>query len=62
MVNEAPEDLTRTNINIYTADIEFLKLHIGFGWTTQVRELIREYVTALQTEIKVKQLKPRVKP
>ena len=60
MANEAPEDLTRTNINLFTSDIEFLKLHLGYGWTTQVRELIREYVTALRTEIKVKQ--PKVKP
>ena len=60
MVNEAPEELTRTNINLYSNDIEYLKLHMGYGWTTQVRELIREYVTALRTEIKVKQ--PKVKP
>ncbi len=61
MANEASEDLTRTNINLYTSDIEFLKLHLGYGWTTQVRELIREYVTALETEIKVKP-KSKAKP
>jgi hypothetical protein len=59
MANEAPEDLTRTHINLYTSDIEFLKLHMGYGWTTQVRELIREYVTALKTEIKVKPKKAK---
>ena len=59
MVNEAPEDLTRTNINLYAEDIEFLKLHMGYGWTTQVRELIREYVTAFKTEIKVKPKKAK---
>ena len=54
MANLAPEPITRLNINLYTTDIEYLKLHLGHGWTTQVRELIREYTLALRAELKAK--------
>ena len=57
MVNQASEDLTRTQINLYTSDIEFLRIKLGFGWTTQIRELVREYTLSLQAELN-QQAKP----
>ena len=54
MSNQASEDLTRTQINLYTSDIEYLRLKLGFGWTTQIRELVREYTLALKTELELK--------
>ena len=57
MANQASEDLTRTQINLYTSDIEYLRLKLGFGWTTQIRELVREYTLSLQAELN-QQAKP----
>ena len=52
MVNQAPADLTRINLNLYTTDLEFLKLKLGYGWTIQIRELVREYTLQLRIELK----------
>ena len=52
MVNQAPEDLTRLNLNLYTTVLEFLKLKLGYGWTIQIRELVREYTLQLRIELK----------
>ena len=51
MVNQAPEELTRQNINLFTTDVEYLKIHIGSGWTSTVRALVREYVNQLKVEL-----------
>lgn len=52
MSNQAPEELTRTQINLYTSDVEYLKLKLGFGWTSQIRELVREYTLSLKSVLK----------
>ena len=53
----SPEPLFRTTLNLYLTDAEFLKRRYGLGWTTTVRELIREHVKilrALTAESKIK--------
>lgn len=34
----------RTNINLNAADVHYLQTAFGNGWTTQVREIVREWV------------------
>lgn len=40
------EPLQRTDLNLYAADIDFLKRTYGQGWTTYIRELVRKDVEA----------------
>ena len=37
-------DLHRTNIYLYSSDVDYLHHNIGFGWTERVRELVHEWV------------------
>ena len=37
-------DLHRTNINLYTSDVDYLRKHYGFGWTEVVREALHNWV------------------
>lgn len=37
-------DLTRTSLNLYTEDVEYLKAQYGYGWTERVRELVHEVI------------------
>ena len=37
-------DLHRTNINLYSSDVEYLRKHYGFGWTERAREIIHQAV------------------
>ena len=37
-------DLHRTNINLYTSDVEYLRKHYGFGWTERAREALHSWV------------------
>lgn len=40
--------LHRTNINLYTADVEWLRARYGFGWTERVREIVRAHIHATE--------------
>ena len=37
-------DLHRTNINLYSADVEWLRRTYGFGWSERVREAVASWV------------------
>ena len=37
-------DLHRTNINLFSADVAYLRHTYGYGWTEVVREAIASYV------------------
>lgn len=37
-------DLHRTNLNLYTSDVEYLRKHYGFGWTERAREALHNWV------------------
>lgn len=37
-------DLHRTNINLYTTDVAYLRKQFGHGWTERVREMIASAV------------------
>lgn len=39
----------RTNLNLHRSDYEFLLARYGFGWTTQVRDLIHQRVEELRS-------------
>lgn len=36
----------RTNLNLYTADVEFLQRRHGTGWTTIARDIIHDAIRA----------------
>lgn len=38
------EALTRCNLNLFTADKEWLEKRFGRGWTEQVRNLVRRHI------------------
>lgn len=40
------EPLTRCDLNLYAADVDFLKRAIGSGWTGWIREVVREKIKA----------------
>lgn len=46
----APSDeaLTRCNLNLFTADKEWLEKRFGRGWTEQVRNMVRDYISKRQ--------------
>jgi len=44
MVNQAEEPLTRVTINLFEADVKWLKEHIGSGWQTEVRDMLRGFI------------------
>lgn len=44
----ADEPLTRTNLNLFTADKEWLEKRFGRGWTEQVRNWVRQQIKEAQ--------------
>ena len=42
----AEEPLTKVTLNLFTADLDYIKRTYGQGWSTLLRELIREAVNA----------------
>lgn len=44
----ARNELHRTNINLYAADVDYLSRRFGFGWSEQVREAVNDYVLTLR--------------
>lgn len=40
------EPIQRVDLNLYSADVDFLKRSLGTGWTTYIRELVRKDVAA----------------
>jgi tRNA A37 threonylcarbamoyladenosine biosynthesis protein TsaE len=42
--HSASEPIQRIDLNLYTADVIWLKTTIGNGWTTFVRELVRTHI------------------
>ena len=38
------DDLHRTNINLFSADVAWLRSTYGYGWTEVVREAVASYV------------------
>jgi hypothetical protein len=51
MTDVLQEPVSRVNIKIYASDLKYLQLEIGYGWTTQIRLLIREYIIQLKAEL-----------
>jgi len=43
----ADEPLTRCNLNLFTADKEWLEKRFGRGWTEAVRNLVRKHIRDL---------------
>lgn len=41
-------DFHRTNLNLYPADVDFLRSRYGTGWTVKLREIIHDHVTNKQ--------------
>ena len=41
MSNYAEEPLTKVTLNLFTKDLERLRLHYGPGWTKEVRGWVR---------------------
>lgn len=39
-----PHHLHRTNINLNSADVEYLQRTYGYGWTEEVRRIVAEWV------------------
>jgi hypothetical protein len=37
------EPLTKVTLNLFTSDVEELKKTSGYGYTTKIRELVRQY-------------------
>lgn len=46
----ADEPLTRCNLNLFTADKEWLEKRFGRGWTEQVRKLVHDFRKERQME------------
>lgn len=44
-----PNDLHRTNINLYSTDVTYLQKHYGHGWTERVREMVHTAVEHRKT-------------
>ena len=38
------DDLHRTNINLYSSDVAYLRRIYGYGWTERAREMIASAV------------------
>jgi hypothetical protein len=56
-----PTDFHRTNVNLYHADVEWLKKTHGFGWTERVREAIAAHVRNAKARDKATEIKRRYK-
>lgn len=39
-----PSDFHRTNINLNTTDVAWLRDEFGEGWTAHVRDIIHDYI------------------
>lgn len=39
--------LRKVTLNLYESDCTFLSIHLGHGWTEQVRTLVHAYVHGL---------------
>ena len=44
----AEEPLVKVTLNLNAADCEFLKRVFGHGWSTEVRNLVREWVNSVR--------------
>ena len=43
-MTQEPSDLHRTNINLYAADVQWLRTCYGWGWSEYVREIVHEVI------------------
>lgn len=48
-----PESFHRTNINLYTSDVEYLQRKYDRGWTEIVREIVHQEIKNRKSGIKV---------
>ena len=48
MVNLADEPLKKVTLNLYDADVTELAQRYGWGWSEQVRRLVRRYLVNLK--------------
>lgn len=46
---KAGEPLTKTTMNFFETDIEWLKKHHGHGYTEAIRDLVRNHVAYKKT-------------
>jgi hypothetical protein len=42
------QDLQKVTINLYRSDVASLQSHYGWGWSEQVRNLVRDFVRRRQ--------------
>lgn len=47
MPNHADEPLRKTTLNLYEADIDRLKRKYGWGWSEEVRRMVRRRLNEL---------------
>jgi len=48
MVNQAEEPLEKVSLNLFEADVHWLRTHVGDKWTRAVRDLVRESIKQMQ--------------
>jgi hypothetical protein len=46
----ADEPITRCNLNLYSADKEWLYRRYGHGWSEIVRKLVRDFIKQKEAE------------
>lgn len=47
-----PSEYHRTNVYLYAKDVEWLRTHLGSGWTERVREWTHEKVETIKVDFK----------
>ena len=50
MTDPKDPNLHRTNINLFTADVDWFKSVHGYGWTERVRDILHQYVAKKKAE------------